>query len=48
MMGGTAVFCLYYAAQLPSPDIVQYLLLGALKWGGCAAAIAYFQNKYLG
>jgi hypothetical protein len=48
MMGGTAVFCLYYAAQLPDPDIVRYLFLDALKWSGCAAAIVYFQNKYLG
>jgi hypothetical protein len=47
VMGGMALFCLYYAAQLSDPDMVRYLFLGALKWGGCAMAIVYFQGKYL-
>jgi hypothetical protein len=46
-MGGMAIFCLYYAAQVPDYDMVQYLFRGALKWGGAAAAIVYFQGKYL-
>lgn len=47
MMGGVAVFCLYFAAQLSSFDAVWYLLTDALKWSGCATAIVYFQGKYL-
>jgi hypothetical protein len=47
LMGGIAVFCLYYAAQIPDPDVVRYLFLDALKWGGCAAAIVYAQGRYL-
>jgi hypothetical protein len=46
-MGGMAVFCLYYAAQLSDPDIVRYFFIDALKWGGAATAIVYFQGKYL-
>jgi hypothetical protein len=47
LTGGTAVFCLYYAAQVSNPEAVWYLLTNALKWGGCATAIVYFQGKYL-
>jgi hypothetical protein len=47
MMGGMAVFCLYYAAQLTDPDMVRYLFVDGLKWGVPAAAIVYFQGKYL-
>jgi hypothetical protein len=47
MMGGIAVFCLYYAAQLSDPDVVRWLFADALKWGGCATAIVYFQGRYL-
>ena len=47
MMGGMAVFCLYYAAQLSDPDFVRCLFLDALKWGGCATAIVYCQGRYL-
>ena len=47
MMGGMAVFCLYYAAQSPDPNLVRYLLLDALKWGGLAGTILYCQGKYL-
>jgi hypothetical protein len=47
MMGGMAVFCLYYAAQIPDPNLVRYLLFDALKWGGLAAIILYCQEKYL-
>jgi hypothetical protein len=47
IMGGMAVFCLYYATQLPDPDIVRYLFVDALKWGIPAAALVYFQGKYL-
>jgi hypothetical protein len=47
IMGGTAIFCLYYAGQLPDPNAVGSLLLKALFWGGAAAAIVYFQGRYL-
>jgi hypothetical protein len=47
IMGGIAVFCLYYAAQLPDYDVVRYLFIDGLKWGGAAALIVYFQGKYL-
>ena len=46
-MGGMAVFCLWYAAQLPDPDAVRHLFLEALKWGGLASIILYCQGKYL-
>jgi hypothetical protein len=48
IMGGMAVFCLYHAARLPEPHIVGVMLAEALKWGGLASGIVYFQNKYLG
>jgi hypothetical protein len=47
IMGGMFVFCLYYAAQLPDYNAVWSLFLDALKWGGGATAIVYFQVKYL-
>jgi hypothetical protein len=47
LMGGLALFCLYYAAQLSNPDLVWGIFMDALKWGGCATAIVYFQGRYL-
>jgi hypothetical protein len=47
IMGGCALFCLYDSAQIPDYDVARYLVLSALKWGGCATAIVYFQDKYL-
>lgn len=47
LMGGMCVFCLYYAAQLPDHDVVGTLILAALKWGACAAALLYYKSKYL-
>jgi hypothetical protein len=47
VMGGMALFCLYYAAQIPEHNVVWYLFLSALKWGGAATAIVYFQGRYL-
>ena len=47
IMGGMAVFCLYYAGQLSDYNTVCYLLTMTLKFGGGAAAIVYFQGKYL-
>ncbi len=47
IMGGLAVFCLYYAAQVSNHDLVWYLFTDSLKWGGCATAIVYFQARYL-
>ena len=43
MLGGMAVFCLYYAAWLSNP-----ILLGkALILGGAATVVVYFQDRYL-
>lgn len=47
LMGGMAVFFLYYAAHLSDPNVVLYLFIDALKWGGLGAVIVYFQGKYL-
>jgi hypothetical protein len=47
LMGGVALFCLYYAAQLPDYNGVLYLFTEAVEWGGFATAIVYFRGKYL-
>jgi hypothetical protein len=48
LMGGMAIFCLYYAARIPDDhSLILHLFLDALKWGGAATAIVYFQGKYL-
>ena len=47
VMGGTAVFCLWYAAQVTDPNVVRWLVIEALKWGVAAAIILYCQVKYL-
>jgi len=48
IMGGMAVFSLYFAAVLPDPHSVCLMLVEALKWGGLATTIVYCQGKYLG
>jgi hypothetical protein len=45
IMGGVALFCLYYAGKVPDHNVVESLLIDALIWGGSAAAIAYFQDS---
>jgi hypothetical protein len=47
LMGGVALFCLYYAGKVPDSNAVVSLLINALIWGGCAATIVYFQGRYL-
>jgi hypothetical protein len=47
MLGSVAVFCLYYAGQLPDYDTVWYCLIESLEFGGGATAIVYSQRKYL-
>ena len=47
IMGGIAVFCLYYAAALSDSDLVLDLVVEAFKFGGMAIIIAYLQGKYL-
>jgi hypothetical protein len=47
IMGGMAVFSLYYAAVLPNSHAVCLMLAEALKWGALASAIVYCQGKYL-
>jgi hypothetical protein len=46
MMGGFALFCLYYAGKVPDPDLVRSLIIEALKWGGLASVIVYCKGKY--
>jgi hypothetical protein len=46
--GGAAVFHLYYAGQVQTPDVAWLLFAEALKWGGIATAIVYCQDRYLG
>jgi len=47
IMGGMAVFDLYYAAQVSDPKLVLWLFTDGLTWGGLASAIVYLQGKYL-
>jgi hypothetical protein len=47
IMGGMCVFCLYYAGKVTDPDVVRYLILDALQWGGLAAAVLYCKIQYL-
>ena len=47
IMGGIAVFCLYYAGQVPYPDLARWLLIDALKWGGLATVVVQCQARYL-
>lgn len=47
VLGGMAVFCLYYAGQVANPNLVKVLMIDALKWGISAALIVYFKIKYL-
>jgi hypothetical protein len=46
-MGGAAIFCLIYACLASDFDLVRYLVLEALKWGGLATVVVYFEGKYL-
>jgi len=47
VMGGMAVFCLYYAGKIPNFDGAWQLFIEALKWGWFALVILYYQGKYL-
>jgi len=47
IMGGIAVFCLYYAGQALNFDLASWLLIDALKWGGLATVVVQCQAKYL-
>jgi hypothetical protein len=47
IIGGMAIFNLYYAGQVSDHDFALSLFLGALQWGGLATAVVYFQGKYL-
>ena len=44
IMGGMAVFYLYYAGQVPH---YVWLLIDALKWGGLATVVVQCQTRYL-
>jgi hypothetical protein len=46
-MGGMAIFCLYYAAEVPNFDAAWWLFAHALIWGGLASAIVYCKKRYL-
>jgi hypothetical protein len=43
VLGGMAVFCVYYAVLLGDPK----LLILVVKFGGPAIAIVYCQSRYL-
>jgi hypothetical protein len=47
VMGGMALFCLFYAGRVPDPQMVRYLLYGALKFGVPALIILFCKIKYL-
>jgi len=47
IMGGMAVFCLYYAVQMSDPDVARWLFINALKWGGLATIVVQCQARYL-
>ncbi len=47
LLGGMAIFCLFYAAFTPYPEVVSWLLLKMVQYGGMATALAYLQGKYL-
>jgi hypothetical protein len=47
IMGGMAVFCLYYAGQAPDYEVALALIGDALVWGGLATAIVYCRSRYL-
>lgn len=44
IMGGTAVFCLIYAAIIPDSG---WLLIEGGEWGILAWIVLFFQCKYL-
>jgi hypothetical protein len=47
IMGGMAVFCLYYAGQALDYNLALVLIGDALVWGGLATAIVYCRSRYL-
>ena len=47
IMGGTAVFCLFYAALVPDPKAVCWLLVEGGKWGIMGWLVLHAQCKYL-
>ena len=47
VLGGMAIFSLYYAGQVSDPNAALVLIGDALKWGGLAAAIVYCKSRYL-
>jgi hypothetical protein len=47
IMGGMAVFCLFYPGRVHHYNLVRNLLIHALIYGGGAAAIVYFKGRYL-
>ncbi len=46
ILGGVAVFFLFYAARVSDHQTTLILLLYAFEYGGFAFAIVYFQGKY--
>ncbi len=47
IMGGMAVFCLFYAGRVPDYNLVRDLLIHTLMYGGGATAIVHFKGRYL-
>lgn len=47
VLGGMAIFCFYYAAQISNPDWVDVILFKGALWGIAGWVVLFFQCKYL-
>ena len=47
VLGGMAVLCFYYAAIIPDPNFVGWLLVRGALFGIAGWVILFFQCKYL-
>jgi len=47
VMGGLALFCLYYSAQMSDFHVAWHLFVEAIKWGSLATIICCCKSKYL-
>jgi hypothetical protein len=47
IMGGMAVFSLFYAGRVHDYNFVRDLLIHGLIYGGGATAIVYLKSRYL-
>jgi low affinity Fe/Cu permease len=47
LLGGMAVFCLFYAGEVANAESAWQLLANTAICGGLATGIVFCQNKYL-